>query len=274
MRIVGVAVLALLPWSGQAGVSRQEPEEPIGVVIGDSVAHGFGNSPVLYNERSDSFLEDRYRFKATVDGVVEALAGYQGLQVWLNRGVTGNPSNSVLARWKRDISERLDRGFQKRTHRVRSVLVSAGLTDLAAAVGTPELLESEAKLRNNLLNMTRRAREEGMLIAFLQIPDPTKAPMGRTFRTLDGTTIEGFCESHEYDAESCTQFVESVQRTREFMDRHLRAAGADVIDYAAMLPLDYFVDSHHLSKEGYTELGRKLREAKPGAVRKASAMRP
>lgn len=261
LRLWGVFVLAVLP----LGISGSTPQDPadsqdIGIVIGDSIAHGFGHSPVIYNERGDLFLEERYRFKAELDGPVESLKGFLGTQLWLNRGVTGNPSTSVKARWNRDVIEKLDRGAQKSTYHVRNLLVSTGLTDIGAAVGTDHLLESEATLRENLMLFVKQAKKEGIRIAFLELPDPDEAPMGKTFRTLNGRTIDSFCEAHKYDEASCAEFNGAVKRTRKFMEGPLRRAGAEILDYASILSTEDFLDATHPTPEGYEELGKILRE--------------
>jgi lysophospholipase L1-like esterase len=247
---------------GICGSPPQDPAEPleVGIVIGDSIAHGFGHSPVIYNDRGDVFLEERYRFKAEADGPVDSLAGFLGTRLWLNRGVTGNPSTSVKARWSRDVLEKLDRGYQKSTYRVRSLLISVGLTDIGAAVGTGRMPEAEAALRENLMTFVKQAKKEGMRIAFLELPDPDRPPMGRTFRTLDGRTVESFCESHKYDEVACSEFNGAVARTRRFMEIRLRRAGAEILDYANLLSTEYFLDATHPTPEGYAELGKILRE--------------
>lgn len=267
--LVGVgAFLALLPvvTPARAAQDPQLPSAPaeVGILLGDSVVQGFGSSPVLYNERLDYFREDKYRFKPEFDKPIESLAGYQGIQLWLNRGVPGNPSQSILARWKRDIVEKQDRGAQTKNQQVKSILVSAGMTDIGAAVGTPNLLEAEADLRENLLSLVRLARSEGIRIAFLEPPDPTVAPMGRAFKNIDGVEVKPFCESHGYDEASCRDFEGAVQRTRTFMEKNLPRLGARVIDYAKILPVEYFYDAHHPTKAGYAELGKLLRERDAG----------
>jgi lysophospholipase L1-like esterase len=253
------------------GISGNPPQEPaqspdIGILIGDSIVHGFGHSPVIYNERGSVFLEEHYRFRANLDGPVESLAGFLGMPLWLNRGVTGNPSTSVQARWSRDVLEKLDRGHQKSTHRVRSLLISVGLTDLGAAVGSDRMLGAEATLRENLLSFVERAKKEGIRVAFLELPDPERAPMGKTFRTLDGRTIESFCESRGYDQASCTEFNAAVKRTRKFMEGPLRKTGAQIFDYADILSTEYFLDATHPTPEGYEELGKILREKYPSTT--------
>ncbi|AIE85829.1 hypothetical protein OP10G_2461 [Fimbriimonas ginsengisoli Gsoil 348] len=264
---MGVFVLAAVPL-GICGSPPQDPGESveIGILIGDSIAHGFGHSPVIYNERGDVFLEDHYRFKAEADGPVESLAGFLGTRLWLNRGVTGNPSSSVKARWNRDVMEKLDRGRQKSTYRVRSLLISVGLTDIGAAVGTDRMPDAESNLRENLLLFVRQAKKEGFRIAFLELPDPDRAPMGRTFRTLDGRTVESFCESHKYDEASCSEFNGAVKRTRRFMEGRLRREGAEIFDYASLLSTEDFLDATHPTPEGYEELGKILREKYPRAA--------
>jgi lysophospholipase L1-like esterase len=250
------------------GISGSPPQEPaesldIGILIGDSIVHGFGHSPVIYNERGSVFLEESYRFRPKMDGPVESLAGFLGMPLWLNRGVTGNPSSSVQARWSRDVLEKLDRGHQKSTHRVRSVLISVGLTDLGAAAGSDRMLSAEATLRENLMNLVQRAKKEGIRVAFFEPPDPYREPMGKTFRTLDGRTIESFCESRGYDEASCSEFNGAVKRTREFMEGPLRKTGALVLDYANILSTEYFLDATHPTPDGYEELGRILRQLHP-----------
>lgn len=266
-QILGVFVLAMVPF-GICGSMPQEPAQSpdIGILIGDSIAAGFGHSPVIYNERGSDFLEDRYRFKAEVDGPVESLKGFLGMPLWLNRGVVGNPSTSVKARWSRDVLEKLDRGFQKSTYRVRSLLVSVGLTDIGAAVGTDHLLEAEATLRENMMSFVTQAKKEGMRIAFLELPDPDSAPMGKTFRTLNGRTIDSFCESHKYDEATCAEFNGAVKRTRNFMEGPLQKAGAEILDYAGLLTTEDFLDATHPTPEGYEELGKILREKYPKAT--------
>lgn len=264
LRLAGILVLALVP----LGISGNPPQDPaessdIGILIGDSIVHGFGHSPVIYNERGNVFLEDRYRFRATLDGPVESLAGFLGMPLWLNRGVTGNPSTSVQARWSRDVLEKLDRGHQKSTYRVRSLLISVGLTDIGAAVGSDRMLAAEATLRENLMAFVNQAKKEGIRVAFLEPPDPYRAPMGKTFRTLDGRTIDSFCESHKYDEASCSEFNGAVERTRKFMEGPLRKAGAKILDYANILSTEYFLDATHPTAEGYEELGKILREKYP-----------
>jgi len=267
LRLLGSFVLASAPlWI--SGSPPQEPADPpeMGILIGDSIVHGFGHSPVIYNERGDAFLEDRYRFKPDLDGPVESLAGFLGTRLWLNRGVTGNPSTSVKARWNRDVLEKLDRGVQKSTYHVRSLLISAGLTDIGAAVGTDHLAETEAALRENLMSFVKQAKKEGIYVAFLELPDPDSAPMGKTFRTLNGRTIDSFCESHKYDEQSCAEFNGAVRRTRKFMEGPLQKAGAEIIDYASILSTEDFLDATHPTPEGYEELGKILREKYPSAI--------
>jgi lysophospholipase L1-like esterase len=259
-------ILAAIP----LGISGNPPQEPaqsvdIGILIGDSIVHGFGHSPVLYNERGGVFLEEKYRFKANLDGPVESLAGFLGTSLWLNRGVTGNPSTSVRARWNRDVMEKLDRGAQKSTYRVRSLLISVGLTDIGAVVGSNQMTDAETTLRENLMTFLQQAKKEGIRVAFLEPPSPDRAPMGKTFRTLDGRTIESFCESHQYDEASCSEFNGAVKRTRKFMEGPLRRAGAEIIDYASLLSTEYFLDATHPTPEGYEELGKMLRERFPRA---------
>jgi len=268
LRVGGVFVFALVPL-GISGSPSQEPAESldIGILIGDSIVHGFGRSPVLYNERGNVFLEDHYRFRAHLDGPVESLAGFLGMPLWLNRGVTGNPSASVLARWNRDVLEKLDRGHQKSTHRVRGLLISVGLTDIGAAVGSNLMRDAEAALRENLLTFVRQAKKERIRIVFLELPDPDRAPMGKTFRTLDGRTIDSFCESRGYDQASCSEFNGAVKRTRRFMEGPLRKAGAEIVDYASILSTEYFLDATHPTPDGYVELGKILRDQYPGPSR-------
>ncbi|MGV3616497.1 MAG: SGNH/GDSL hydrolase family protein [Fimbriimonas sp.] len=265
LRHGGFLFLAALP----LGISGRPPQEPaespdVGILIGDSIVHGFGHSPVLYNERGSVFLEDRYRFRPNLDGPVEPLAGFLGAPLWLNRGVTGNPSTSVRARWSRDVAEKLDRGHQKSTQRVRCLLISVGLTDIGAAVGSDNMKEAEATLRDNLMSFVKRAKKDGIRIAFFEPPDPYRAPMGKTFRTLDGRTIESFCESRKYDEAGCSEFNGAVERTRAFMEGPLQKAGAEVIDYANVLSTEYFLDATHPTSDGYEELGRILRSLYPG----------
>ncbi|MGV3614981.1 MAG: SGNH/GDSL hydrolase family protein [Fimbriimonas sp.] len=259
LRLGGLFVLAALPF-GSAGNAFQKPAESsdIGILIGDSIVHGFGHSPVLYNERGSVFLEDRYRFRPDSDGPVESLTGFFGMPLWLNRGVTGNSSTSVQARWNRDVVERLDRGHQRSTHRARTVLISVGLTDLGAAVGTDRMPDAETTLRNNLMGFVKRAQKNGLRVAFLEMPDPYRPPMGVTFQTLDGRTIESFCQSRKYDEAGCSEFSGAVKRTREFMEGPLRKTGAEIVDYANVISTDYFLDATHLTPEGYEELGRIL----------------
>jgi lysophospholipase L1-like esterase len=180
------------------------------------------------------------------------------LDLWLNRGVTGNTSDATVARWTRDVAERYDRGSQKRRHRVRALLVSIGITDIGAAMGTDRLGEAEANLERNMLTLSRYARASHIPIAFLEIPDPTRAPLGAPFRTRAGTPVKSFCEAQEYSEEDRAVFMATIQRIRAFMEGPLRASGAEVIDYASFLPAEYFWDSHHPSKEGYLKLGALL----------------
>ena len=251
----------------QGEVGQPNPEDVnIGVLLGDSVVHGFGHSPVLYNETLDFYREDRYKFKPNVDAPVESLAGFKGIQIWLNRGVTGNSSKAALERWRRDVVERADRGVQKKNYRTDWVLVSVGMTDIGAAVGTPRLLQAESKLRQNILTLVRYAREERIHITFLELPDPLQSPLGRSFTNAEGQQVLNFCESHEYTDKDCTDFTDSVLRVRKFMERYVPPAGGTVIDYAQLLPTEYFLDSFHPSKVGYEELGRILRERYPGPL--------
>lgn len=267
LRLWGFFLLGALP----LGISGNQPQEPvespdIGILIGDSIVHGFGHSPVLYNERGKVFLEERYRFRPDLDGPVKSLAGFLGTSLWLNRGVTGNPSTSVQARWSRDVVEKLDRGHQKSTQRVKCLLISVGLTDIGAAVGSGIMLEAETTLRDNLMTFVKRAKKDGIQIVFLEPPDPFRAPMGKTFRTLDGRTIDSFCESRKYDQAGCTEFNDAVKRTRKFMEGPLRKEGAEIVDYANILSTEYFLDATHPTPDGYEELGKLLRDQYPGPL--------
>jgi len=267
LRLLGIFVLAAVPL-GICGSPPQEPTESpdIGILIGDSIIHGFGHSPVIYNERGDTFLENKYRFRPDLDGPVESLTGFLGTKLWLNRGVVGNPSTSVKARWSRDVLEKLDRGVQKSTYHVRSLLISVGLTDIGAAVGTDHLSEAEATLRENLMFFVKQAKKESIRIAFLEVPDPDSAPMGQTFRTLNGRTVDSFCEAHKYDEATCAEFNGAVKRTRKFMEGPLQQAGAEILDYASLLTTEDFLDATHPTPEGYEELGKILREKYPTAT--------
>lgn len=238
--------------------------DDIGILLGDSVVRGFGSGPVLYESHDSQFKESVYRFDPRKDKPIEALRGYRGIKTWLNRGVTGNPSSAVLARWERDILEKLDRGSQTSRQNVRSILVSTGITDIGAAMGTPKLPEVEENLRQNLLTLTDLANKEGIHIAFLEVPDPTVAPLGVGFTTVGGHSVKSFCDEQEFNGADRKTFVEVIQRLRTFMEKDLREAGAEVIDYAGFLPPEYFWDSHHPGPKGYLLLGKMLRERDPG----------
>lgn len=239
-------------------VAHADPDA-IGILLGDSVVRGFGGGPVLYNSSAAEFEAKKYRFRPEEDLPIEALRGYQGAEVWLNRGVTGNPSNAVVARWEMDVLTPQDRGAQTRSQHVTTVLVSMGITDIGAALGTPRLPKAEANLQQNFLRLTALAKAAGIHIAFLEIPDPTCAPLGESFHTLAGTPVKSFCEEQNLSPADQIAFTEAVLRTRKFMETEVRAAGAEVIDYADFLPPEYFWDSHHPSDPGYVELGRLLR---------------
>lgn len=254
---------ALLLLSLVAVAGAQAPETPtapqeVGVLLGDSILQGFGGSPVVYSEWIDYFREDRYRFKPESDKRVEPLIGYKGLDLWLNRGVVGNSSKSVSERWRKDVIEKQDRGLQTKTQVVKWVIVSAGITDIGAAVGTGRMLQVESKLRQNLLTLAQRAKTAKIRIAFFELPDPTCAPLGKSFTDQSGATIPSFCEKNQYSPAQCEEFTGAVQRTRTFMERYLPPAGAEVIDYARILPSEYFADAVHPNPAGYWELGRTL----------------
>jgi hypothetical protein len=127
-------------------------------------------------------------------------------------------------------------------------------------VGTDYMSDAEATLRENLITFVKFAKREGIQIAFLELPDPSRAPMGKSFRTLDGRTVESFCESREYDEVGCSEFNAAVSRTRKFMETRLRRIGAEIVDYASILPTEYFLDATHPTPEGYEELGKIMRE--------------
>ncbi len=241
-------------------------KDQIGVLLGDSVIRGFGSGPVYYDNNSPTFDRSAYRFVASMDKPIASLAGYQGIQTWLNRGVTGNTSTGTLARWQKDVVERLDRGSQRKRHLVRTLLVSAGFNDIAKGIQKNRLRSAEATMRKNLLAMVKKARAQGIQLAFLESPDPTVAPLGERFSTLAGTPVIPFFEEQAYGEETHREFNEAVRRTRTFMEKGLESAGAKVIDYASFLPPPYFWDSHHPSIPGYVELGRLLREQDSGTA--------
>lgn len=240
-----------------------EPDVKVGILLGDSVVHGFGHAPVLYNESPTFSGADRYKFRPQLDAPVERLAGFKGIDLWLNRGVMGSTSQGALDRWSRDVMERQERGAQKLNYRPDWVLVSVGMTDIGAAIGTPRLRKAEANLRRNMLALLKRSREAGIHMTFLELPDPTRAPLGQAFTNTVGERVPNFCESHEYSDEDCREFTASVGRIRGFMEKSLPLGGATVIDYAMVLPTEYFLDSFHPTQAGYDELGRRLRERYP-----------
>ncbi|MDR3688756.1 MAG: GDSL-type esterase/lipase family protein [Fimbriimonas sp.] len=240
----------------------------LGVLLGDSVVRGFGGSPVYYNDQGPIFHRAAYRFVASADRPVRCLDGYEGIHTWLNRGVTANGTNATLARWSIDVTSRLTRGAQTKGSRVTSVLVSTGFMDVAQGVLRHHLPAAEIKLKKNLLLLVRRAKADRVRIAFLEIPDPTKAPLGKRFHTKAGTPVVPFYEEQKLNPAMRREFTEAVQRYRTFLETTLAAEGAEIIDYASFLPTGYFWDSHHPSDPGYAKLGQLLAKRYPGPVGK------
>jgi len=246
-----------------APVHAHVDSDDLGILLGDSVARGFGGSPIYYNDQGPIFKRSGYRFVASADKPIPCLDGYKGIHKWLNRGVTANGSNATLARWSIDVAARLNRGSQTKRDRVRCVLVSTGFMDIAQGVLRHHLAESETNMNKNLLALVRRARKEDVRIAILEIPDPTRAPLGKRFHTVAGTLVVPFYEEQKLNPTMRREFTGAVLRYRSFLEAKLAAEGAEIVDYAGFLPSGYFWDSHHPSEPGYIRLGQLLVERYP-----------
>ncbi len=245
-------------------VATRVGTEDLGILLGDSVVRGFGSSPVYYNEQGPNFKRSAYRFVASADKPVACLDGYEGIQKWLNRGVTANGSNSTVARWSIDVTHRLNRGCQTKDSRTRCVLVSTGFMDIAQGVLRHHLATAEANLQKNMLTLVRRAREERIKLAVLEIPDPMRAPLGKRFHTVAGTLVLPFYEEQKLSPDMRKEFNAAVLRYRNFLETSLAPKGAEIVDYANFLPSGYFWDSHHPSDPGYRKLGQLLIKRYPG----------
>jgi len=239
-------------------------------LLGDSVVRGFGSAPVYYNDQNPVFHRSAYRFVESADKPVACMDGYHGIHTWLNRGVTANGTNATLARWQIDVVDRLDRGAQTKRSHVRCVLVSTGFMDIAQGVLQHHLEAAELNLKKNLLALVERARADKVKIAFLEIPDPTKAPLGKRFHTVAGTPVVPFYEEQKLGPKARRQFADAVKRYRQFLETNLAAKGAEIVDYASFLPSGYFWDSHHPSDPGYVKLGHLLAQRYPGKATSGS----